>query len=75
VDSDEPEWQISWCDLNFTEVEDEEWEEIFDPEDVLNMEEWNLMLDALNREFLETGNGRTFRDRRRLPLKDLFASS
>ena len=72
VDSDEPEWQISWCDLNFTKVDEDSMEEIFEPEDVLNMEEWNIRLSALNREFLETPEGEPFRDKARIPLKDIF---
>lgn len=74
VDSDEPEWQISWCDLNFTEVDEDSMEEIFEPEDVLNMEEWNLRLSSLNKEFLETPEGAAFKGKARLPLKDIFAS-
>ncbi len=72
VNSDEPEWQISWCDLNFTEVDEESMEEIFEPEDVLNMEEWNLRLSALNRDFLDTPEGAPFKGQARLPLKDIF---
>ena len=72
VDSSEPEWQISWCDLNFTDVDEESMEEIFEPEDVLNMEEWNLKLAALNSEFLETTAGEPFRGKKRLPLRDIF---
>ncbi|OQY33151.1 MAG: hypothetical protein B6241_08590 [Spirochaetaceae bacterium 4572_59] len=70
---DEPEWQISWCDLNFTDVSEETMEDIFDPEDVLNMEEWNLILGKLNREFLKTPEGKAL-GKNRIPLKNISAS-
>ncbi len=71
IKPDDPEWQISWCDYNFTEVSEEMMEDIFDPEDVMNMEEWNLLLGRLNREFLKTPEGRSFTEAR-IPLKDLI---
>jgi Fe-S-cluster containining protein len=72
VESEEPDWQISWCDLNFTTVSEETMEEIFDPEDVLNMEEWNTRLKTLNLDFLETREGAPFREKRRIPLQEIF---
>jgi len=71
---DEADWQISWCDLNFTTVTEETMEEIFEPEDVLNMEEWNNRLRSLNLDFLETEEGRPFRGRSRIPLHEIFSS-
>jgi len=71
---DDPEWQISWCDLNFTEVDEDSMEEVFDPEDVLNMEYWNQQLKELNREFLETGEGLPFRGKARFSLEEIFSS-
>ncbi len=73
IKPDDPEWQISWCDLNFTEVSEETMEDIFDPEDVINMEEWNLLLGKLNREFLKTPEGQSFSGDR-IPLKDMLNS-
>ncbi len=70
---DDPEWQISWCDMNFTEVSEETMEDIFDPEDVINMEEWNLLLGKLNRQFLKTPEGQSFSGKR-IPLKDMIDS-
>ena len=72
IKADDPEWQISWCDLNFTEVSEEMMEDIFDPEDVINMEEWNLLLGRLNREFLKTPEGSSFQ-RKRIPLKEILS--
>jgi len=70
---DEADWQISWCDLNFTAVTEETMEEIFEPEDVLNMEEWNTQLKSLNQDFLETEEGALFRGRSRIPLSEIFS--
>ena len=70
---EEPEWQISWCDLNFTTVTEENMEDLFEPEDVLNMEEWNTRLKALNQDFLECPEGQPFRDRKRMPIADIFS--
>ena len=72
VGDEAPDWQISWCDLNFNTVTEETMEEIFDPEDVLNMEEWNTILRELNQDFLETEEGSPFRGKKRISLKDLF---
>jgi uncharacterized protein len=71
IKTEDPEWQISWCDNNFTEVSEETMEDIFDPEDVLNMEEWNLLLGKLNQDFLKTPEGRNF-DKNRIPLKNII---
>ena len=71
IKSEDPEWQISWCDLNFTEVSEETMEDIFDPEDVFNMEEWNLNLGKLNQAFLKTPEGMSF-SRKRIPLKEIL---
>ncbi|WP_246157130.1 YkgJ family cysteine cluster protein [Oceanispirochaeta crateris] len=70
-----PDWQISWCDLNFTSVTDETMEEVFDPEDVLNMEEWNTHLKQLNQEFLKTEEGAPFRGKERISIQDLFTKT
>ncbi|MBF9014540.1 MULTISPECIES: YkgJ family cysteine cluster protein [unclassified Oceanispirochaeta] len=70
---DEPEWQISWCDLNFTEVTEETMEDLFDPEDVLNMEEWNTRLKSLNQDFLECEEGKPFIGQKRIPIAKIFA--
>lgn len=70
IKTEEPDWQISWCDLNFTEVSEETMEDIFDPEDVLNMEEWNLILGKLNREFLKTPEGKTL-GKSRIPISEI----
>lgn len=72
ISQDEPEWQISWCDLNFTEVTEENMEDLFDPEDVLNMEEWNTRLKALNQDFLECQEGIPFAKQKRIPIADIF---
>lgn len=69
---DEPEWQISWCELNFTEVTEESMEDLFDPEDVLNMEEWNLRLKSLNQDFLELEEGMPFLKQKRIPIAEIF---
>ncbi len=69
---DEADWQITWCDLNFTTVSEETMEEIFEPEDVLNMEEWNTRLKSLNRDFLETPEGEPFRGRNRIPIREIL---
>ncbi|MDC7234600.1 MAG: YkgJ family cysteine cluster protein [Spirochaetales bacterium] len=71
--TEEPEWQISWCDLNFTEVTEDNMEEIFDPEDVLNMEEWNTRLKELNRAFLDTPEGRDFNGENRIPIAEILS--
>jgi Fe-S-cluster containining protein len=75
TNNEEADWQISWCDLNFTSVTEDSMEEIFEPEDVLNMEEWNIRLRALNQDFLETPEGRAFQGKNRIPLQDLFDKS
>ncbi|MDC7242275.1 MAG: YkgJ family cysteine cluster protein [Spirochaetales bacterium] len=68
---DEPDWQISWCDLNFTTVTEETMEYLFDPEDVLNMEEWNTRLKELNQDFLECEEGAPFRKQKRISIADI----
>lgn len=69
---DAPEWEISWCDLNFTEVSEDTMEDLFDPEDVLNMEEWNTRLQSLNQDFLECEEGKAFAGRKRIPIGEII---
>lgn len=56
----EPEWQLFHCDLNFQEVKEDEMEQVFTPENVLNMEEWNQQLILINEGFRGSADGSSF---------------
>jgi hypothetical protein len=55
-----PEWQLFYCDLNFREVPEDQWEEVFRIENVLDMEEWNRTLIEVNERFRGSADGSAF---------------
>jgi Fe-S-cluster containining protein len=69
---DSPEWRMAWCELNFTDVGEEELEQLFTPGTILNMEELNRRLAALNEEFLATPRGGLFPASGRVTLEQVF---
>ena len=66
--AESPEWRIAWCELNFTGVDDDELERLFEPGTVLNMEELNRRLAGLNAEFLATPRGAAWKSGARVEL-------
>ncbi len=58
--SEEPQWQLFYCDLNFQGLKDEDMERVFQPESVLHMEEWNQQLVLINEVFRGSADGVSF---------------
>jgi len=55
-----PQWQLFYCDLNFWDVSEDQWEEVFRIENVLDMEEWNRRLIEINERFRGSADGSAF---------------
>ena len=64
-------WELSWCDRNFPDLEEDQMEDIFQTENILNMEEWNSRLFRLNEDFLRTPEGSGYPRSERLSMDEL----
>jgi Fe-S-cluster containining protein len=61
----------SWCDLNFTHLDDGRAAAYFDGHGRICMARVNETLERLNKSFLETVEGARYRERQWIPLSEL----
>ncbi|MDC7223035.1 MAG: YkgJ family cysteine cluster protein [Spirochaetales bacterium] len=64
-------WELSYCDLNFLSLDDERMEEVFQTDNLLNMERLNIRLNGLNGDFLRTPEGAGYSRSTRLSMDEI----
>ncbi|MCU4166184.1 YkgJ family cysteine cluster protein [Carboxylicivirga caseinilyticus] len=62
------EWELSFCHLNFTNVEDD----YFDDENIFEQDTYNSKLFVLNKAYLEANPGLNYSEKDLIPLKNIM---
>ena len=70
VESPDPEERLTWCDLNFRGIDEEDLDEVFSRDAVIDMSEIDRLLETINEEFLASAEGARYRGMDRLSMTE-----
>ena len=70
VESPEPEERLTWCDLNFRGICEEDLDAVFSRDAVIDMSGIDRLLETINAKFLASAEGVRYRGRDRLSMTE-----